>query len=52
MGALPLYLGLAGIFLALFLALTAIGVFTASAYALVFLSILVLPETRGRVLHS
>ena len=31
---------------------TAIGVFTASAYALVFLSILVLPETRGRVLHS
>ena len=30
---------------------TAIGVFTASAYALVFLSILVLPETRGRVLQ-
>ena len=31
---------------------TAIGLFTASAYALVFLSILMLPETRGRVLHS
>jgi MFS family permease len=31
---------------------TAIGVFTASAYALVFLSICVLPETRGRVLQS
>ena len=31
---------------------TAIGLFTAAAYALVFLSILVLPETRGRVLHS
>lgn len=30
---------------------TAIGLFTASAYALVFLSICVLPETRGRVLH-
>jgi fucose permease len=31
---------------------TAIGLFTAAAYALVFLSICVLPETRGRVLHS
>jgi MFS family permease len=30
---------------------TAIGVFTASAYALVFLSICMLPETRGRVLR-
>ena len=30
---------------------TAIGLFTASAYALVFLSICVLPETRGRVLR-
>ncbi len=30
---------------------TAIGLFTAAAYALVFLSICVLPETRGRVLQ-